>query len=257
MARRSTQTLDRPAPTVAVPERVSRRTLALWMPIVLMVLLGLGILITLAILPDNAPAAQPEQQTGVEEIVPPVEENPPAQTKPSESGNEVVAPAAPVVVDYRVVWTEVQGFDPFTIPVENELYSGTMGDKWNSTAILEAQAYALKVYPELEGIAGGFDGATAAVTRDSLNKNFVLLSVFATYDEKREEGGFKREARIALSVDGEKSWCNLNVLPYEDGDAGDVRIRVNGSLITLFGQDADVGYRWWTTTVDKNALPCS
>lgn len=161
----------------------------------------------------------------------------------------MVAPAAPTVVDYRGTWTGVQGFDPFTIPVEEGFYNGTMNNGgWYSTETPEGRAYALKVFPDLKDALG----ILTAVARDPVDKDVVLLSVFAEYPDKPFV-----TTRIAFSVDGEKSWCNRDVLPVSRGDAGDVRILADGNLITMYGQDARPGVYWWGDTADKSALPCS
>jgi hypothetical protein len=252
MARRDTQTLPRPVEVPQVPGRISKRTLALWMPIVLMALLAVGIVVGFLVASPSAPAVQPGQQTetgtGAEEIVPPVDENPPAQIEP-----EVVAPAPPVVVDYRVVWVEVQGFDPSTIPVEDGIYDGTMPNGYSyvpgdPNSFPKTAAYAWKILPQLEGERADWNkNILVAAVRAPENKDVVLVSISADGNPPY----------ILLSVDGEKSWYKLNLLwkgiPY--GDATRVRITLAGDEIHLYGKDARPGNNWWAATVSKSKLP--
>lgn len=160
----------------------------------------------------------------------------------------VVVPAAPVVVDYQVTWTEIKDFDPFTIPVEEGLFNGTsinMG--WGATEIPEARAYALKVFPEFKDALA----ILAAISRDPVDKNIVLLSVFADDLNKGST------TRIAFTIDGGKSWCNRDVLPVPGGDAPYVRVLADGNLVTMYGHDPRPGNHWWSDTADKSILPCS
>lgn len=162
---------------------------------------------------------------------------------------------APVVVDYRVVWTEVRGFDPSTIPVEEGFYNGTFPTtgSWspsNPNDIPEGDTYAWKVLPHLKEVGRG---TIVAATRDHVNKDVVMVSI---------EPAARYQPYLLLSVDGEKSWCMLNLLPvywggYQQGIVNDPRIVAQGEEIHLYGQDARPGYHWWETVVKKSELPCS
>lgn len=151
----------------------------------------------------------------------------------------VVAPAAPAptVVDYRVAWTEVKGFDPFTIPVEEGFYDGYI------TYSSVKGRYAERILPHLKELP-----VAVAVARDEIDKNTVLVAL----------GADRYGPYILLSVDGETSWCMLNLLPRERGrDAVSVRVTVRGEKIHLYGQDPRPGNHWWEAVVKKTSLPCS
>ena len=231
--------------TTVTPRRLAEwlRSPILWGGVILLTVIGVptgyGIVKLIAGPAPAVPVAeQPSNAVLSEPVAQPVQQVP-----------EAVAPIAPTVVDYQGTWVGVQGFDPFTIPVEEVLYNGTMNNPGlaYSTETPEGRAYALKVYPDLKDALA----ILVAIARDPVDKDVVLLSVFAYYIDKPQT------VRIAFTVNGGESWCNRDVLPVSGGDAGDVRVRVDGNLITMYGQDARVGYYWWTDTVDKNALPCS
>ncbi len=184
----------------------------------------------------SAPVAQPGQEV---QIGPASEVNPPAQTEP-----EVAIPVAPVVVDYRVVWTEVKGFDPSTIPVGGGIYDANYS--WSSTK----GAYADAILPHLKEV-----GVAVAATRD---QDIVLASLDAD----------RYGPYLLLSVDGEKSWCRLNLIPITwEGQATngvtpeEVRVMAQGEEIHLYGRYAlgagSSHLYWWETVVTKSKLPCS
>ena len=168
---------------------------------------------------------------------------------PRSQNSEIVIPVAPKVVDYQVKWTDaLDGFDPFTIPVEKGLFNGNMSNLgWGATEIPGGRAYALKVYPDLKDALS----ILVAVSRDPVDNDVVLLSVFANLLDRSVD------VRIALTVDGEKSWCNLNVLPYKRGDAGATRVTILDEEIHSYGRDGRGGSNWWEATVNKSELPCS
>ena len=171
--------------------------------------------------------------------------NPPAQIKP-----EVVAPVAPVVVDYRGNWVGVQGFDPSTIPVEEGFYSGISlyslypgTDEGDLGPVPVRYAYAWGILPQLEGLP-----VAVAAARDENNKDIVLVALDA-----HRYGPY-----ILLSVNGGKSLCKLDLLPRDRGRyAVATRIVARGEEIHLYGQDPRPGNHWWEQMAIKSELPCS
>lgn len=186
------------------------------------------------------------------------ETNQPAPSTSSGQAPTVAPVIAPKIVDYQVVWTEVRGFNPFTIPVEEGFYNGFMPNEvsWSPSdpsSVPKRDVFSWKILPHLTEIGRG---SQVAAVRDQNNKDIVLVSILpvATYPPY-----------VLLSVNGEKSWCMLNLLPiwargYQQGDVHDLRVVAKGEEIHLYGQHA-LGPRndlyWWEATVKKSELPCS
>ena len=163
-------------------------------------------------------------------------------------------PAASVVVDYRVAWTTVQGFNPFTIPVEETgFYVGQ--ERTISYAVTDPNdvpdqaAYAWRIFPYLKDNGDVSRNVYVNAVRDQTDKNIVLASITAP----------RNPNLIVLSVNGEKSWCVLNLLPVGQSynDAADIRIVHTGEEIHLYAMDSRLGFHWWGVTVKKSELPCS
>lgn len=246
------------APTTVrhVPQQPRRhspwpdRALMVLAAVVLVAIVAGAIVLAIILLP-SAPA-QPAQ-TGVS--VGSASSVDTQQTTP-----EVLASVAPMVVDHMVVWTEVTGFDPSTIPVEKRFYNGAFPQPKSvrlgpngPDPVLEGDAYVWKILPELKGVWG----INVAASRDRVDKDVVLISIVAD----------RNFPSILLSVDGEKSWCKLTLLPTNfwegrsTGFATEVRVRLAGDEIRLYaryplGAGPDHLY-WWIATVKKSELPCS
>jgi len=322
--------------------RVSLKTLVLVLMIV-----G-SMYITVACSDENTPTVQPDPVQPERQLEATLE----PETKPEAS-----APTAPVVVNFQVEWTKVQGFDPHTIPVEDGFYNGSsdtglypntnagelayyfgysdfFGDFLNVTeeefyanlplesklhpremvvvwsvtkeSFVEANAEALKrttpnsagkapginqalfkyrttetdvvirtryawrVLPHLEE---GWEGeplmALLGVARNQSDKNIVLAGIEIagffpmTGDAKNISlDRYPRPTRyIVLSIDGEKTWCTLNLLPTSGGNTPDVvRVIAEDDEIHLYGQYAlgpgPSDAYWWEATVQKSELPC-
>lgn len=222
-----------------------------WTQIVLIVVvlaaavgLGFGVKYLLSSRNNTTPAV-----SAIQSVAPLVQPFDPAQ---GEQTPEIPAPVALAVVDYRgVPWGPVQnGFDPLTIPVEEGLCDGTRANMpWGATERPEQRAYALRVYPEFKDALA----VLAAIACDAVDKNVVMLSVFADYLDKPPT------ERIAFSVNGGESWCNLlDLLPAGSrGGAVDVRIRASNDLFHLYGADNRPGYHWWEKVEKRSELPCS
>lgn len=176
----------------------------------------------------------------------------------SQNVQENVAPAGPVIVDYHGVWTEVKGgFDPSTIPVEDGFYGGAQPYNTSSginpndpTDIPERTAYAWKILPQLEGKRAVWNKSIrVAAARDESNKDIVLLALDAD----------RHGPYILLSVDGERSFCKLDLLPVDSNgdDAVATRVVARGEEIHLYGQDPRPGSHWWEQVAKKSELPCS
>lgn len=172
--------------------------------------------------------------------------NPVAQ--PGQQVPVVEAPVAPRVIDYRVTWTEVRGSDPLTIPVEEGLYNGVNGYTNPDPEVL---AYAWKILPHLEKDGNRFITVSAARSQNARDIVFVGITADNNFPS------------ILLSVDGEKSWCKLPLLPetmWEGrpvGSAAATRVASQGEDIHLYVLDQRPGMHWWTATVKKSELPCS
>jgi hypothetical protein len=215
------------------------------MPIVLMALLAVGIVVGFLVASPSAPAVQPGQQTetgtGAEEIVPPVDENPPAQIEP-----EVVAPTAPVKEwpKVEVVWQEVPPTPGVYLlnPIEDDgFYTGTMNTPNGFTSTYEGLAYLKTHFPQIE------KAVMVAAMRDDTDKNVVFVSIVTLIDHPYY---------LFLSLDGEKSWYELNLAPVDATVAGShaVRVKTEGDLIRLIARDNVVGEKWWGTTIKRSDL---
>lgn len=215
------------------------------------------ILIVLAVLALGAEVLY-SNLTGGESVAPAVSQPAvvPANPQIPQNVQENVGAVVPVVVDYRVTWTEVRGFDPSTIPVEEGFYNGAFPQPKSVSLgpngpdpVLEGDAFVWKILPELKGIWG----INVAATRDQIDKNVVFVSIVADHTPSWY---------ILLSVDGEQSWCTLNLLPlwvngYQQGDTAHPRVVAQGEEIHLYGLDVRPGIHWWEAVVKKSALPCS
>ena len=214
------------------------RTLVVLMVVLMIVGAVVGALALTTNLFSSSTQVEPKQT--VEISVAPV--NPVMQ----ETQPEVAVPAAPVVVDYQVKWTEVQGFDPSTISTEEGIYDAHYS--WVGKG-----GYGQKILPHL-----GTLPVAVAAARDEVNKDIVLASLDAD----------RYGPYLLLSVDGEQSWCRLNLLPImwkgqitNGVTPEDTRVVAQGGEIHLYGRYAlgagpDHLY-WWKVVVQKSELPCS
>lgn len=239
---------------------------------------------------ENAPAVQPAPQDTSEQdqqvaTAPARVENPPVQTQDTQTEPEVAVPTVPMVVNYQVKWTEVQGFDPFTIPVEEGFYSGD--DAWSgsfgNTEDLDPETvFVWRIFPKFE--AEGFRHWWVAAVRDG-EITFAKLEG-TTLKFRKINGEFSSDApefapffpdspateklryfvHLILSIDGEKTWCDLVpfILPAIPGPnegkfviPTDLRIRLERDIIHLYVEDDRVKISWWEAVVNKSELPCS
>jgi hypothetical protein len=149
-------------------------------------------------------------------------------------------------VDYKVVWTKVVGFDPSVITVEGGIYDASYS--WAGKG-----GYGEKILPHLEGLP-----VAVAATRDAHNKDIVFVSLDAD-----NYGPY-----LLLSVDRERSWCRLNLIPITwEGQATngvtpeEVRVVAQSQEIHLYGRYArgpgPSHLYWWETVVTTSKLPCS
>jgi hypothetical protein len=148
----------------------------------------------------NAPAVQQEQQI---QIGPAPVENPPAQSESSEPGTGATAPVAWPIV--QVEWTLVPDLSVLP-PVEQGFYNGTMANApYGSSGTAEWGAYAREILPEL---LGPFPGAkqAASVARDPMDKEVILAGLALGLPPTGDPS-----ARLFLSVDGEKSWREIQL----------------------------------------------
>lgn len=216
---------------------VGRDRILTALAVVLVAVVATGAIALAVSLLPSAPA-QPAQ-TGVS-----IGSAPSVDTQ--QTAPEVVAPAVPAVVDYRVVWTEVKDFNPSAIPVEGGIYNANYS--W-----IDKEGYGKKILPYLKGLP-----VAVAATRDEHNKDVVLASLDAD----------RYGPYLLLSVDGEKSWCRLNLIPITwEGQATngvtpeEVRVVAEEEEIRLYGRYAlGAGPNhlyWWGTIVNKSKLPCS
>jgi hypothetical protein len=138
------------------------------------------------------------------------------------------------------------------IPTEKGFYSGSTPSGYSFSPGSkepghESARFAWRVLPQLEGN----HGILVAAVRDEVNKDIVLASIITD----------KNPGYLLLSVNGEKTWCELTkvppLTPLDRGrSSNDVRVQLEGDVIRLYAADSSVGVWWWTAAVDRNMLPC-
>ncbi len=143
----------------------------------------------------------------------------------------VVAPVATTWPVIQVTWTPVMNLSILP-PAEEGFYKGTMQNApYGATGSAECGSYAKQIW-----VKTPYLGAICAVARDPDNKQVVLAGF--------DIGSFNPDGRLVLSVDGEKTWREIQlpttsymstqgpalglVLPWE------VRVRQTKTSISLF-----------------------
>lgn len=186
--------------------------------------------------------------------------------------------ATPVVKEWpkvEVVWQEVQpepGVYLFN-PIEDDgFYSGTKKTlegkyKGESYPTPEKIEYIDRILPHLKS---RYIIRNVAAARDRIDKSIVFVSIDA-YDNWPSIAGTGRAkyyVYLLLSVDGGRSWYELNLPPghffeYDSsgrrgqatGGPDAVRVRVEGNSVYLIAKDLTVEEKWWAATIKKNELP--
>lgn len=168
------------------------------------------------------------------------------------------APAVPVIKEWpkvEVQWREIlptPGTSLFA-PIQGDgFYTGTQtvpipGDPnggRTSRATPEGFAFIATILPQLK------EDSLVAAARDSVDKNIVFVSITG-YDNQRDLRPY-----LLISLDGEKSWHELNLPPILGPavGSGGVRVKAEGDSIHLIAADNTVAEKWWATTIKKNGL---
>lgn len=166
------------------------------------------------------------------------------------SGN---AASVPATIPIHVEWKEA--VNPILPPVEEGFYNGTdQNVQGGASSTREGTAAARKIFPEFRDLPEG-TAILFVAARDFKNKDIVLASAtaFLGSDEPRklyERGELLTtklppiilEARLALSVDGEKSWLPINLPPTSS--AGILRVQMRGNSIHLWVLDDTAKIVW-------------
>ena len=222
------------------------RPLTIW----LLVLLAGGVLASCTSpQPTPTPTPTPTQVPDIQEPNP--DENTPATT--------------PVV---QVEWQKI--INPTLPPAEEGFYSGlpyVFGGGYQATE--EAKTFAeqrLGPIPE-ENLVN------LAIARDSANNNTVFAGITIHHNEEvhsaRKNGTFLDtprtwniwlEGRLFVSIDGERSWREVSVIPYPNQSKTApknlfiemVRVAERDESIVLYASD---GTTWWQTILPLSSLP--
>jgi hypothetical protein len=182
----------------------------------------------------------------------------------------VAAPVTnPVIKEWPkvpVVWQQIAqpaGATLFT-KIDDGLYTGTTQNAigWNSRP--EDNVFGEKILSQSSGNMTNF---IVGAVRDPTDKNIVFVAIMASDSsgtrEARLQGKpvteemLKLNAYLFLSVDGEKSWYEVNLPPQIDLRVGAAAVRVNveGNTVHLVTRDNTIAEVWYGAELERSKLP--
>lgn len=251
-------------------DTVARRQAPLWRFPWKFVLTALAIVLVAAIatsaiftvvanFTSSTPAKSAQTGMNVPVVVPAVEV-PNPQVPQSVQENVGTGATAPVVWPMaQVEWTLVEDLSILP-PAEEGFYNGTIKNRpYGAASTLEWAAYAGTIVPEF-----GNTATLVAAARDPTNKQIVLVGLDLMYlariniERHQILEDARGAAHLFLSVDGEKTWTEINRIPVSRPDVpqGGVmimsatRVMKQDETIRLFLYSGDgLIEGWWTATV--------